>query len=85
MALEQELNTYYKFLEDKDRANEHSGQYILIQGEEVFGFYTSFEDALQMGYEKFELNPFLVKQVTWMEQAHFVSRSIEPCHFSHDK
>lgn len=85
MALGKELDAYHKFLEDKGRANEYSGQYILIQGEEVFGFYSSFEGALQMGYQKFGLEPFLVKQVTWMAQARFVSRPIEPCHTSHER
>ena len=82
MALEKELDTYCRFLEDKGRAGAHAGRYILIQGEEISGFYSSFGDALQMGYEKFALAPFLVKQVTWMEQAHSISRSIGSCHTS---
>jgi len=78
MALEKELETYkQKLLELKAE----EGKFVLIQGSDVVGTYTSYEDAIQEGYSKFGANtPFLVKQIQAMEQAHFVSRLIEPCH-----
>ena len=61
---------------------EHAGQYVLIKGEEIGGFYSSYDDALTAGYEKFGLTPFFVKQISVVEQAHHITRFIEPCRTS---
>lgn len=80
MALEKELGTYRKLIEDGDKATEHHGEYVLITGEKIVGFYTSLEDALQEGYAKFDPGSFLVKRVSTIEEAHFVSRPLTaPC------
>lgn len=77
MALEKELETYKAKLSE---LLAHEGKFVLIQGAEVFGTYTSYEDAIQEGYSKFGVQkPFLVKQIQAMEQAHFISRFFEPC------
>jgi hypothetical protein len=57
---------------------EHEGKYALIHGEEIIEFYSSYEDAIKIGYSRFGLEPFLVKQVHVMEQVQFVSRLVEP-------
>ena len=54
MALEKELETYRQLVGDRDRANEHVGQHVLINGDQICGFYSSFDDALQDGYKQFE-------------------------------
>lgn len=77
MALEQELETYMKHLADW---TEHEGKYVLIKGEEVCGFYSSFDDVLHVGYDKFQLEPFFVKEVHQDEQVHRLSRPLKPCH-----
>ena len=75
MVLEQELETYKKNLPEW---SEHHGQYVLIHGDEVVEFYKAYEDALKIGYSRFGLKPFLIKQVAVVEQAHFISRHFDP-------
>ena len=75
MALEQELATYQKNLTDW---TEHEGQYVLINGDQVVGFFFSYDDAIREGYQRFKLTPFLVKGVSSLEQVHFVSRFFDP-------
>jgi len=77
MALEKELETYRNKLNEL-KTNE--GKFVLIKGDNVEGTYTSYEDAMKEGYEKFGLQPFLVKQIQSVEQVQFVTRLIAPCH-----
>ncbi|MEX1129231.1 MAG: hypothetical protein WEB50_11745 [Vicinamibacterales bacterium] len=76
MSLQKELETFKKRLPEWP---EHEGKFVLIHGEDVIDFYTSYEDALKVGYEKFKLEPFLVKQVHALERIQFVSRFVDPC------
>ena len=81
MALEKELQTYKAKLPELV-ANE--GKFVLIHGENVIDFYGTYEDAIKAGYEKFQLEPFLVKQIQSVEQVQFISRFV-PCHTSLSK
>jgi hypothetical protein len=76
MALEKELAVFQQRLPEftADRV----GQWVLIHGDEVADFFTSYDDAIKAGYTKFGLDPFLVRQIQALEQVHFVTRSIEP-------
>lgn len=76
MALEQEIATFQENLEEW---SEWAGQYVLIKDKEVCGFFSSYDDAVRRGYEKFGLEAFLVKQVNMLEQIHFISRVVDPC------
>ena len=83
MALEKELETYKLKLPEL-KAEE--GKFVLIQGSKVVGTYTSYEDAMKEGYATFgPSTSFLVKQIQAIEQAHFISRFVEPCHTSPSK
>jgi hypothetical protein len=73
MALETEIETYRTHLQE---LLPHEGKFVLIHGLEVIGVYGTYEDALKIGYEKFGLNPFMVKRIQATEQAQFVSRNI---------
>lgn len=75
-ALEKELETYKKKLPE---LKQHEGKFVLIKGEDVIDTFTSYEDAIKEGYQKFGLEPFLVKQIHSTEQVQFISRSISPC------
>jgi hypothetical protein len=75
MALEKELATYHARLPEL-KADE--GKFVLVHGDEVAGVFTSSEDAIKIGYEKFKLEPFLVKQIQAMERVQFISRFVEP-------
>jgi hypothetical protein len=81
MALERELQTYKAKLPELV-ADE--GKFALIHGESVVEVYGTYEDAIKAGYEKFKLEPFLVKQIQSVEQVQFISRFV-PCHTSPSK
>src|SRR5690348_5731013 len=67
--LEKDLKTYQKKLPE---LLAHEGQFVLIHEGEVAGFFDTYPDAVQAGYERFELRPFLVKQVRAVEQVQFL-------------
>ena len=75
MALEKELATYKNHI---DELKPEAGRFVLIHGDEVVGTFSAYDDALKAGYTKFGLDPFLVKQIEAVEQAHFISRFIAP-------
>ena len=64
MALEQELATF-----DRHAAEftEHHGEYVLVHGDEIAGFYESYEVAITSGYLRYQLSPFMVKQIGVVE------------------
>ncbi|MBI3331301.1 MAG: hypothetical protein HYZ96_04220 [Candidatus Omnitrophica bacterium] len=77
VALERELATYREKLPEL-KAEE--GKFVLIHGKDVIRTFTSYEDAIKEAYAEFGPNePFLVKQIQTIEQAHFISRLFEPC------
>jgi hypothetical protein len=75
-SLEKELETYKNKLPE---LKQHEGKFVLIKGEEIIDTFTSYEDAIKEGYKRFNLEPFLVKQIHAIEQIQFISRSIVPC------
>jgi len=76
MALEKELATYQKNLEELLKCE---GKFVLIHGDEVAGTWATYEEALQEGYSRFGLDPFLVKRIEWAETVQCFTRSIAPC------
>lgn len=76
MALEKELATYKAKLEE---LKQHEGKFVLIHGDQVVDLFSSYDDAIKEGYQKFGLEPFLVKEVHALEQVQFVSRLVDPC------
>lgn len=75
MALEKELETYKKKLPE---LTQHEGKFVLIHGDEIADFFSTYEDAIKAGYQKYKLAPFLVKQVRATEPVFFISREIIP-------
>jgi hypothetical protein len=75
MALEKEFATYKAKLPE---LQEHQGKFVLIHGDDVIDFYAAYEDAIKAGYEKFNLQPFLVKQVSAVETVQHFTRHIVP-------
>lgn len=75
MVLEKESETYKTQL--PSLVNEE-GKFVLIQGSELVGVYGTYDDALKDGYAKFQLEPFMVKQIHAIEQMQFISRLIVP-------
>ncbi len=73
MAIEKELQTF-----ERERPNlvSSSGRFALVHADEVEGTYDTYADALQVGYAKFGLEPFMVKQIELIETVHYFTRDI---------
>ena len=76
MALEKELKTYENKLPELKK---DEGKFVLIHGDQVIDIFTSYEDAIKDGYNRFKLEPFMVKQIQSIEQVQFISRPLRPC------
>lgn len=77
MALEKELETYKR---QRESFLDKQGKFVVIHLDEVAGVWDTYADALKAGYEKYKLDPFLVKQIDAVEQVQFISRDLEfPC------
>jgi hypothetical protein len=68
--LDQEIETYRQQLPSLLL---EEGKFALVHGRELVGVFDSYQDALTAGYEKFSVQPFLVKQIKAIEQVHFIS------------
>jgi hypothetical protein len=75
MALERELATYKNRLPE---LKDQEGKFVLIHGDELVDFFSTYEDAIKCGYQRYKLEPFLVKQVHATEPVFFISRSVVP-------
>lgn len=76
MPLEKEIETYKANL---NAMREYEGKYVLISGATIVDYFTSYDDAIKEGYQKFGLEtPFLVRRVETTTHAHFISRMVAP-------
>jgi hypothetical protein len=71
--LKAELETYEAH---KDSLLGQEGKYALIHDKELAGVWDTYEDALQAGYQKFGMTPFLVKQIQGIERVQCFTREI---------
>jgi len=55
-----------------------AGKFVLIKADAIEGIFDSYEDALSIGYERFGLEPFLVKRIAPTEQVSFFTRDFAP-------
>jgi len=72
MALEKEMDTYKKNLPELKA--QHEGKFVLIHGADVVDTFSTYEDAIKAGYQKYKAEPFLVKRIYANEPIFFVSR-----------
>ncbi len=56
-----------------------SGKFALIQGQAVDSVWNTQDEALEAGYERFGLGPFLVKQIVEVEEPRYFSRNLKKC------
>ncbi len=77
MPLEKELETYKRELPALVAASR--GKFVLIHDSQVAGVFDTYADAIRVGYEKFGLTPFLVKQINAMETVQHFTRDIGLC------
>lgn len=76
MALEKEQQTYDREL---PRLLASSGKFVLIHEDVVAGTYDTYLDALKIGYDKYGLVPFMVKQISAVERPNQITRDIQIC------
>ncbi len=74
MALERELETFWANL--PTLLQKHAGRFVLIHGEQVAGTWDTKAEALAEGYQRYNLDPFLVMQVVAEEKPIFVPREV---------
>ncbi len=55
------------------------GKFALVIGDEIVGTYAAYSDAIQAGYSKAGLTPFLVKKITQIEDSISYSRPLQLC------
>lgn len=68
---QQELETFERL---KDQLLRDEGKFAVISGKELLGVYATYDDALQIGYERYNLTPFLVKKISVVEPLNFFTR-----------
>ena len=73
--LQKEIETYNARL--TELIGTSLGKYVLIKGDSVEGAYDTYADALKIGYERFKLSPFMVKQVAPAERIQFFTRELD--------
>lgn len=52
----------------------HGGEWALVRGRELIGFYPSLQEAYIHGRDRFGSDPFLVKKVTSSDPVEIVHR-----------
>ena len=77
LTLQQELNTFQTQLPSMLEHN--AGQFVVIQGAQVFKVLPTYEEALNWAYERFGLTPFFVKQIDADAAVAHFSRDLGPC------
>jgi hypothetical protein len=76
VVLEQELQTFQRELPALLADPTKRGKYALVHGNTVEGVYPSLDAALDAGYDRFGLEPFLVKEIIEHEEPSYFSRNI---------
>ena len=76
MPLEQELETFRRELPNLLKEESNRGKFVLIHGNDVVGVWSTREEALPVGYNRFGVDTFLVKEVTEQERPRYFSRKI---------
>jgi hypothetical protein len=79
MALEQEWQTSQQELPRLLADESNRGKYALVRGARVDSVWTSMDEALAAGYERFGVDPFLVQEITDHQEPKVFSRNVTPC------
>jgi hypothetical protein len=77
--LERELAAFQRDLPGLLADPANVGKFALVHGDEVAGVYPTFDEALAAGYDRFGLDPFLVKEVLEHERPIHFTRKLR-CH-----
>ena len=75
MALEKELATYEANLA---KLKEQVGKFVLIHGDDIVDYFSSYDDAIKAGYQQFKLESFLVKEINAVQAVQHITRRVLP-------
>lgn len=77
-ALQREVETYEQHL--PAMLSSHSGQFVVIRGEQLLHYADSYEQALDWSYERLGVDGgFLVKRVSPDHDVAHFTRDMGPC------
>ncbi len=77
--LERELEAFKRELQRLLTNPENKGKVVLICGDAVDSIWPTVDEALNAGYDKFGLKPFLVKEIVEHEKPLYFSRNLKRC------
>ena len=75
MPLDAEQRTYAERLPELFA---QAGKFVVIGGDEVVGVFDTYDDAMKVGYDRFGLEPFLVKQIEVDDRVRRFTRDLGP-------
>jgi hypothetical protein len=78
-ALDRELEVFDRELPRLLADPANSGRFVLIHGDDLAGVWPTVEAATEAGYDRFELDAFLVKEIVEIERPKYFSRNISQC------
>jgi hypothetical protein len=76
VALDTEMETFRRELPTLLADPANRGRFALVHNDEVVDVYPSFEAGLAAGYDRFGLEPFMVKEITDNERPLYFSRNL---------
>jgi hypothetical protein len=79
MALDQEWNTFQRELPRLLQDPTNRGKHVLIHGDQVDSIWSTVDEGLAAGYERFGLEPFLVQEIDDHPQPRYFSRGVRRC------
>jgi len=66
IALQQKYNSHLD-----EFSKTHLNEFVLIKGEQLVGFFNSYEKVLRDGLQRFGNVPFFIKEVQKEEEVHY--------------
>lgn len=79
MALDREMETFQRELSNLLRTESNRDKFVLIHDDKVDSVWSTVEEGLDAGYERFGLDIFLVKKITDHEKPIYFSRNLTRC------
>lgn len=79
MSLERELETFRRELPLLLIEPANHGKHALIYNDKVVGVWDTVDEALAAGYDAFQLDSFLVKEIVEHERPRHFSRNVSRC------
>jgi hypothetical protein len=75
IALEQEYKYFLSHLEEFSKT--HLNEFVVIKGEQLVGFFNSYEKALRDGLQRFGNVPFFIEEVKEEEVVHYFHQGLK--------